>query len=411
MSVSCDQPGLMSIEVAKAQISQLVNSVTQTEQIQLERALGRVLAEDIYSTIDVPGYDNSAMDGYAFRLQDLIELSTLTMVGKSFAGSPYLKHLSKGECVRIMTGAAVPDGSDTIMMQENAIAKGDQVSFTKIPKKGNDLRLAGENIKKNSLVSTIGKKLTASDIGLLSSLGCDLVRVYRKLKVAVFSTGDELMRAGDDYQAHKIYDGNRPAIIALLTKMHCEIIDFGIVADDKDELRKIVLQADAQADCVITSGGVSVGEADFVKEILAELGQIDFWKIAIKPGKPLAFGRLPNSIFFGLPGNPVSAFVTFNQIATDALKQMAGETVTFAHILPAVSVGEFKKQPGRADYQRGKCYINQSGQLAVESSGAQGSGVFSSFANSNCYIVLETDRGHVQAGETVQIQLFDFTLL
>jgi molybdopterin molybdotransferase len=400
----------MSIDVAKAQISQLVSTVMETEQLQLQKALGRVLAEDIHSTINVPSYNNSAMDGYAFRLQDIIDLHKLALVGKSFAGSPYLKHLGKGECVRIMTGAAMPDGADTVMMQENAIAENDQVSFTDIPKKGNDVRLVGENIRKNSLVATKGKKLTASDIGLLSSLGCDLARVYRKLKVAIFSTGDELMHAGEDYQAHKIYDGNLPAIKALLTKMQCEIIDFGIVPDDKQQLRNILQQADSQADCVITSGGVSVGEADFIKEILAELGQIYFWKIAIKPGKPLAFGRLPNSVFFGLPGNPVSAFVTFNLIAADGLKQMAGEQVEINLVIPAISIGQLKKHPGRVDYQRGRCYNNGSGQLVVETTGAQGSGVFSSFASSNCYIVLEKDRGNVQQGETVQIQLFDATL-
>jgi molybdopterin molybdotransferase len=410
MSVSCNQPGLMSIDAAKHQISQLVSSVTETQQLQLEQAFDRVLAEDVYSTINVPGYDNSAMDGYAFRLQDLIDLDSLTLGGKSFAGTPYLKYLGKGECIRIMTGAALPEGADTVMMQENAIADGDQISFINIPQKGNDIRLAGENIKQGSLVACKGKKLTASDIGLLSSLGCDLVSVYRKLKVAIFSNGDELMRAGDDYQAHKIYDGNRPAILALLSKMHYEIIDFGIVPDDKEQLRKIVQQADSQADCVITSGGVSVGEADYIKDILAELGQIDFWKIAIKPGKPLAFGRLPNSIFFGLPGNPVSAFVTFNQIAADALRQMSGEQVSSPHIIPAMSVGLLKKRSGRVDYQRGKCYLNEVGQLVVESSGAQGSGVFSSFANSNCYIVLERERSDVQAGEAVQVQLFDATL-
>ncbi len=411
MSVSCDRPGLMSIDDAKARISELVTRVKQTEQVQLELALGRVLAEDIHSTINVPGFDNSAMDGYAFRLQDLLDLKTLTLVGKSFAGSSYLKPLGKGECIRIMTGAAIPDGADTVMMQENAIAENDQVSFTSIPKKGNDVRLAGESIKRGSLVGSKGKKLTASDIGLLSSLGCDSVKAYRKLKVAVFSTGDELMRAGEDYQAHKIYDGNRPAIIALLTKMNCVIVDFGIVPDSKEQLRKIIQQADDQADCVITSGGVSVGEADFVKDILAELGQIDFWKIAIKPGKPLAFGRLPNSIFFGLPGNPVSAFVTFNQIAADALKQMSGEQVIATYALPAVSVGALKKHSGRVDFQRGRYFVDESGKLFVESTGAQGSGVFSSFAKSNCYIVLERERGNVNAGETVNIQLFDATLL
>jgi len=400
----------MSIDEAKSQIAALVKCVSQTQQIELEDGLERVLAEDVYSKINVPGYDNSAMDGYAFNAQGLTEHKQLRLVGKSFAGSSYLKLLNKDECVRIMTGAAIPDGADTVMMQENAIVDGELISFSSVPKQGNDVRLAGESIKQGSCVIKKGKKLSASDIGLLASLGCDELVVYRPLKVAVFSTGDELMRAGDDYQTHKIYDGNRPSIIALLTKLNCQIVDFGIVPDDKAQLRKILQQADAEADCVITSGGVSVGEADFVKEILAEQGQIDFWKIAIKPGKPLAFGRLPNSVFFGLPGNPVSAFVTFNQIATDALRQMSGEQFEPPLSLQAIATTRLRKQPGRADYQRGKCYTDETGTLMVSSTGAQGSGIFSSFLDANCYIVLERERGHVEAGETVQIQLFDETL-
>jgi molybdopterin molybdotransferase len=410
MTASCDRPGLMAIEDAKANILALVQRVSETETIPLEQSLDRVLAQDVCSNINVPGFNNSAMDGYAFRHQDLVELETLTLVGKSFAGRSYEKPLLPGECVRIMTGAAMPDGADTVMMQENAIVDGDNISFIKVPDIGNDVRLAGESIKKDSLVGATGKRLNAADIGLLSTLGCAQVTVYRRLKVAIFSTGDELMRAGDTYQTHKIYDGNRPSIIALLTKLNCEVVDFGIVPDDKDTIRNIMQQADQSADCVITSGGVSVGEADFIKDILAEIGQIDFWKIAIKPGKPLAFGRLPNSIFFGLPGNPVSAFVTFNQIATDALKTMSGETLSLPHTFDAVATEMLRKQPGRVDYQRGRCFVNEQGQLCVASTGPQGSGIFSSFANSNCYIVLERERGRVQAGETVKVQLYDHTL-
>lgn len=411
MIASCEHPGLLSIEDAKARITEAVRCVTETETIPLEQSLERVLAEDVYSPINVPGFDNSAMDGYAFRVQDLIDLGSLRLVGKSFAGNAYAKALATGECVRIMTGAAVPEGADAVMMQENAALDGDYISFTSIPQIGNSIRLAGENIKQNSLVGHKGKRITAADIGLLSSLGCESVKVYRKIKVAIFSTGDELLRSGEDYQKHKIYDGNRPSIIALLQKMNCDVFDFGIVGDDMEALRKTVLQADTQADCVITSGGASVGEADFIKDVLAELGEVGFWKIAIKPGKPLAFGRLPNSLFFGLPGNPVSAFVTFNQIATHALRQLAGERYEPPHVLPATCASSLMKQPGRVDYQRGRCYLNEDGQLLVESTGPQGSGVFSSFSNSNCFIVLEREKGKVEKGETVHIQFFDPTLL
>ena len=411
MTDPCARPGLMAIEEAKLKISQLVKCVSETELIPLEQSLDRVLAQDVHSNINVPGFNNSAMDGYAFCLKDLKELSTLRLVGKSLAGNAYSKTLQKGECIRIMTGAILPEGADTVMMQENAIVDSEQISFTKLPELGNDVRLAGESIKKGSLVCPEGKKVCAADIGLLATLGCETVSVYRKLKVAMFSTGDELMRVGESYQSHKIYDGNRPSIIALLTKLNCEVIDFGIIADDKDAIRQTMLDADSQADCVITSGGVSVGEADFIKDILAELGQIDFWKIAIKPGKPLAFGRLPNSFFFGLPGNPVSSFVTFNQIAADALRLMSGSKPVQAPSFSAKSIGMLRKQPGRVDFQRGRCFVDEQGQLCVESTGPQGSGIFSSFLNSNCYIVLERERGRVEAGETVNIQMFDASLL
>ncbi|MFC4701232.1 gephyrin-like molybdotransferase Glp [Glaciecola siphonariae] len=410
MMASCEQPGLMPIDEAKLRISALVKGLEHTESLQLVDALGRVLAQDLHSPINVPGFDNSAMDGYAFNWQDAVDMPFLTLVGKSFAGNPYLKALNKGECVRIMTGAALPKGADTVVMQENAALNGDELSFSKVPPKGNNIRLAGESIRQASLVIAKGKKLCAADIGLLSSLGCDEVSVYRKLKVAVFSTGDELLRTGEPYEPHKIYDGNRPAIIALLHKMQFEVIDLGIVPDKPQALREVFMQADALADCVISTGGVSVGEADFVKDILAERGQIDFWKLAIKPGKPLAFGRLPNSVFFGLPGNPVSAFVTFNQIAADALKQMSGEHVISVPTVSAICTEPLRKQPGRVDFQRGQWSVSDAGELQVSSTGAQGSGIFSSFINSNCYIVLERDRGSVKAGESVQIKLFDDSL-
>ena len=410
-STSCDLPGLMSIDIAMQQISQQISKVTGIEQLHLENALGRVLAEDVFSAINVPGFDNSAMDGYAFKRQDLIDLQKLSLVGKSLAGHPYHSELGPGECIRIMTGAAIPAGADTVIMQENAIVDDNKISFTHIPSKGNEVRLSGESIRKGSLVAAAGKRLTATDIGLLSSLGCPLVSVYRKVKVAVFSTGDELLHSNQAYHSDKIYDGNRPAIKALLTNMGCEIIDFGIVADDKAQLREVFQQADIQADCVITSGGVSVGEADFVKQILTELGHIEFWKIAIKPGKPLAFGRLTNSVFFGLPGNPVSAFVTFEQIAAYGLRRLSGEREQAKPLIPAISVSRLKKRSGRTDFQRGRYYIDSKGILVVESTGAQGSGVFSSYSTSNCYIVLECDRKTVETGETVHIQMFSTNLL
>lgn len=414
MNATCDAPELMALDEARQRILDLIPIVQEVNQLALQDCLGRISAQDIHSPINVPGYDNSAMDGYAFKLQDLMDSGQLKLVGKSFAGKPFSGSLNQGECIRIMTGAAIPQGADTVVMQENAvIIKQEEqtyVSFSNQAKIGNAIRLAGEDIKKDSRVISKGKRICASDIGLLASLGCAQLRVYRQLRVAMFSTGDELMRPGDKYEAHRIYDSNRPAILAMLQKMNVDVIDLGVVEDNKEQLRALLLRADLEADCVITSGGVSVGEADFTKEILAELGQIDFWKIAIKPGKPLAFGRLPNSVFFGLPGNPVSAFVTFHQIAAESLRRMSGETVSSDLILSAIALSPLKKSPGRTDYQRGKCFVDGCGQLVVESTGAQGSGVFSSFSESNCYIILERQRGSVSAGETVKIQLFDSLL-
>jgi molybdopterin molybdotransferase len=404
----------MELDEARQRILDLIPIVQEGSHLALQDCLGRVSAQDVYSPINVPGYDNSAMDGYAFKLQDLVENGQLKLVGKSFAGTPFSGSLNQGECIRIMTGAAIPEGADTVIMQENAVIINQEeqtyVSFSNQAKIGNAIRLAGEDIKKGNRVISKGKRICASDIGLLASLGYAQLTVFRQLRVAMFSTGDELMHPGEEYETHRIYDSNRPAVLAMLQKMNVDVIDLGVVKDNKEQLRALLLRADSDADCVITSGGVSVGEADFTKEVLAELGQIDFWKIAIKPGKPLAFGRLPNSVFFGLPGNPVSAFVTFHQIAADALRRMSGETVSSDLILSAIALSPLKKNPGRTDYQRGKCFVDGNGQLVVESTGAQGSGVFSSFSDSNCYIILERQRGAVSAGETVKIHLFDSVL-
>lgn len=409
MSADCYTPNLQTLAQAKAHIDKRIKAVEEVETISFDEAMGRVLANDITSPINVPGFDNSAMDGYAFRHQDVHKYTHFKVIGKSFAGTPFAGEVNAGECVRIMTGAAIPDGCDCVQMQENTALVKSSLTLLKKPSPRQAIRKAGEDIAKHEVILKKGRLIKASDIGLIASLGLANIEVFRPLTVAIFSTGDELLAPGAAYQPAAVYDSNRPAIKALLIKMHCKVIDLGQVADNKQSIKDVLLEADRLADCVITSGGVSVGEADFVKEIVNQIGQVDFWKIAIKPGKPLAFGHLKSSIFIGLPGNPVSAFVTFHKIAADALRKMSGAVNEKPCLIPAIAAQEIRKRPGRTDFQRGRFYLEE-GNLQVSIEKAQGSGVFSSFYTSNCFVVLEQNRGNVAAGEQVFIEPFDALL-
>jgi molybdopterin molybdotransferase len=397
---------LLGVEQAKQLIRKTITPITQTETCTLNEALDRVLSENIISAINVPAYDNSAMDGYALKFADLTKTQVLTQAGKSFAGTPYTKSLEPGECVRIMTGAQIPLGADTVVMQENTSAIGDHITFLEKVKQGDAIRPYGDDIKKDSVVLRAGHRITAVDVGLLASLGVNSIPVYRKLKVAVFSTGDELLAPGEAPRDDRIFDSNRPMLIAMLKRLGAEVMDLGIISDSKALIRNAFETANEQSDCIITSGGVSVGEADYTREILEEYGTIDFWKLAIKPGKPLAFGRLSKSVFFGLPGNPVSSAVTFDQIAAPALAFLAGCEQKPAVELQAIAKSPFKKRPGRTDYQRANYYVDDAGTLCVCPSGSQSSGVLSCFGESNCYAILENERGAVAIGESVTILPF-----
>lgn len=403
----CDVPGLMPIEQAKKIILETTKQITEAEHCLLSNALDRIISQDIISPINVPAYDNSAMDGYALIYNDLQNTDTLKQVGKSFAGNKYEGLLHSGQCVRIMTGAEIPGGADTVVMQENTQVHGEQVTFTHHVSKGSAIRPAGDDIKIGTVVLSKGRRISAIDIGLLASLGINEVPVLRKLKVAIFSTGDELLLPGEAPRDDRIFDSNRAMLGAMLSRLGADVLNLGIICDDKAKIKAAFEQANELADCVITSGGVSVGEADYTREILSEYGNIDFWKLAIKPGKPLAFGRLPNSIFFGLPGNPVSAAITFDQIAKPALAHMAGEQIEEPIVLSAIATCVFKKRPGRTDYQRAFYYVNDKHGLCVTTAGSQSSGVLSCFSTSNCYAVLENERGRVEEGETISILLFD----
>jgi len=407
MSDCCSSPGLLPFEQAMKNMLSQITPVAETINIAIEKTLNSVLAEDISSPLNVPNHDNSAMDGYAFALESLNQNKTLTLVGRSMAGAPYQGRCKLGECVRIMTGAKMPSCCDSVEMQENIQANDDEITFLQEKQFGSHVRKAGEDIQIGQQVLTKGHKISAVDIGILASLGICEVRVYRKLKVALIATGDELKLPGQALNSGDIYESNSFVLRGMLEKLNVEVIDFGVIEDDFDAIKAAFVSADKQADAVISSGGVSVGDADYTKTVLDDLGEIGFWKIAMKPGKPFAFGKLPNSIFFGLPGNPVSALVTFHQLALVALTKMQNAQPLKRTILQVKCTSDLRKSPGRMDLQRGILSVNEQGENVVSSTGSQGSGILSSLAQANCFIVLASEQGKVAAGEIVAVQLFD----
>ncbi|MDB4327355.1 molybdopterin molybdotransferase MoeA [bacterium] len=406
MIETCDSPGLLPIQSAISIMLKQVIPVLESEQIELEDALGRVLAMDVVSNINVPPNDNSAMDGYAMRCEDLIDNNQLQLVGTALAGAPFKHKVLAGQCIRIMTGAVIPQGADSVVMQENTETQDGLVIFKQIPKWGNSVRKAGEDIQQGSVVVTKGTKLTPAYLALIASVGIAEISVIRHIKVGLIATGDELTHPGHPLTDGAIYESNRYALSALLTTFPVVLFDFGIVKDDKDDLKAAFEQAGSHCDLVLSCGGVSVGDADYVKEILDELGSINFWKVAIKPGKPFAFGQLGNAFFCGLPGNPVSSYVTFEQLVKPVLQKLSGQTYLPAPHFVAKAASLIRKRPGRTDYQRGLFYRDEQGELLVKPNGKQGSGIMSSIAHANCYMILEQDTGDVQEGEAVNIQPF-----
>ena len=407
MSDCCAMPGLLSFELALETMLSQVSPVTEVLTLPIAQAVNYIVAQAIASPLNVPNHDNSAMDGYAFAVESLSQHSTLTLVGRSMAGAPFQGKCQLGECVRIMTGAKMPACCNSVEMQENVQVEDDNITFLHEKLRGSHVRKAGEDIKLGQHVFSQGHQLSTVDIGILASLGISEVKVFRQLKVALIATGDELKLPGQALCSGDIYESNRFVLHAMLNKLNIEVIDFGIIEDNVDLIKKAFVDADQQADVVISTGGVSVGDADFTKTVLDELGDIAFWKIAMKPGKPFAFGKLPNSVFFGLPGNPVSAIVTFHQLAMVAIKKMQNGVGLKRTHLQAVCVNNLRKSPGRLDFHRGMFSINENGESVVESTGAQGSGILSSLTQANCFIVLPAEQGKVNAGEKVNVQLFD----
>ena len=403
-------PNSMAVDKAREVIARFLHPVNASERLHVRNALDRVLGEDLLSPIDVPAHDNSAMDGYAVRFSDLQPggETTLRVAGTAFAGAPYSGAMAAGECVRIMTGGVVPAGADTIVMQEHVKAKDGQVTIGSGHRKGQHLRRAGEDLAAGQVALKRGTPLRPAEIGLIASLGIPEVSVYRRLRVAFFSTGDELVSIGTTPKEGQIYDSNRYTIHGMLQRLGCEAIDMGVVRDDPRLLESAFLQAAATADVLITSGGVSVGEADFVKELLNRLGEVVFWKIAMKPGRPLAYGKIGNAHFFGLPGNPVSVMVTFYQFVRNALLKLAGRDPVLP--LPTFTVpctSALKKAPGRTEFQRGILSRDGNGSWSVRVTGEQGSGILRSMADANCFIILPTEQGNVAPGALVEVQVME----
>ncbi|WP_413664030.1 molybdopterin molybdotransferase MoeA [Microbulbifer sp. CNSA002] len=400
----CSQPGLMPIESAREKLLEALSPISGTETLPLAQAAGRVLAEDVISTVNLPPCDNSAMDGYALRFEDLASGLPLELIGKSFAGAPFDGVVNPGTCVRIMTGAAVPAGADTVVMQENVDAQGESIRINCEVRTGDHIRRCGEDVAEGASLLKAGELISVPHIALLAAAGVGVVKVVRKPIVALFSTGDELRQPGEALGKGDIYDSNRIALLSALDQLDLDILDLGILPDNKQAITNALQRASEEADAIITSGGVSVGEADYTREVLEELGEIGFWKVAMKPGKPFAFGFLQGTPFFGLPGNPVSALVTFYQLAVPALSVMKGDQWTGPQTLQAKLLKPLKKKPGRTDFQRGVYRSDENGILVVEPVGTQGSHILSGLAAANCFIVLARESGSVAAGEQVVIE-------
>lgn len=401
-------PDSLTVEAALERIRATLVPITGVERVALRTALGRILAEDIRSRLDVPGHTNSAMDGYAIDASEIPAdgARELEVIGTAWAGRPFQGQVGPGQCVRIMTGAAMPPGTDTVIMQEQVTGSAGRIRFDGRHRPGQNVRQAGEDIARGAVVLTSGRRLVPADLGLLASLGVGEVGVRRRLRVAFFSTGDELRGIGEPLGPGDIYDSNRYTLHGMLSRLGAEIIDMGVIRDVREDTRRAFSEAAQIADVVITSGGVSVGEADFVKETLDAIGQVDFWKVAMKPGRPLAFGRINDAYFFGLPGNPVSVMVTFYLFAQPALRSLMGEREAAVPRIRVPCASRLKKRAGRVEFQRGVLEPDESGCTRVRKTGPQGSGILTSMSEANCFIVLPLESEGVEPGTEVEVLPF-----
>ena len=398
----------LPVAEARAAILDSLQPISGWERVAVRGALGRVLAEDIIAPYNVPAHDNSAMDGYAVRAQDLSASgdTALAVVGTAFAGRPFSGVVGAGQAVRIMTGASIPQGADTIVVQEVVRRENEQVFVPAGQKKGQNLRHAGEDLREGGVALAAGSRCGPAELGLIASLGIAEVAVHRRLRVAILSTGDEIASIGRPLGPGEVYDSNRYTLFGALSRLGCELLDMGVVPDRPEALEAAFRDASQAADVVITSGGVSVGEADFIREMMSRLGEVAFWKLAIKPGRPMAFGRIGDAVLFGLPGNPVAVMVTFYQFVQDALLKLMGVSpLPPAERFPVRAGFALRKQAGRVEYLRGRLQRGADG-LSVTLAGAQGSGVLRSMSEADCFVVLPEECTAVQAGDTVSVQPF-----
>lgn len=403
----CDtDPVAIHAEEAHKKIAQTIAPITHTEIVSTRAALRRVAATNIISEVRVPNHTNAAMDGYALRAYDFSAEGSahLEVIGTSLAGKPFHGEVGERQCVRIMTGAVMPIGTNSVVVQEKVEYSGNTISIPAGTKPGANVRHAGEDLEIGTVAITAGCRLSPAHLGLAVSLGFTELPVLRRPRVAFFSNGDELRPLGKPLQTGELYDSNRYTLYGMLSELGVEMVDMGIVPDNSDAIKRAFQQAATCADVIITSAGASAGEADYVKQTLSQIGDICFWKVAIKPGRPMAFGKLGDSLFFGLPGNPVSVMVTFQVFVAPALQKLAGEAVTKPIRLRAKTLSILKKRPGRTEYQRGILTVDADGTSIVYSTGEQGSGILRSMSEANCFIILPTDSVGVGIGETVEVQ-------
>jgi len=410
----------LPVDAARAAIHAALRPITDTETVPLAQALGRVLAADVVSPINVPAHDNSAMDGYALLGADLLadRPTRLTPLGATvFAGAPFAGTVARGECLRIMTGAVMPAGLDTVVPIELCTVDGDAVTLKPgVLRTGENRRRRGEDLLQGGVALTAGRRLRPAELGLIASLGMDRVTVFRRLRVALFSTGDELRTPGEPLAPGCIYDSNRHSLLGALQRLDVDVIDLGLVPDDPAALRATVDRAIAEADAVLTSGGVSMGDADYTRDLLAARGEVAFWKVAMRPGRPFAFGPLfgeggreggKTAWLFALPGNPVAALVTFYAFAQEALLTLAGVRGVATPRLRVRSAAAIRKRPGRTEFQRAIVAPAAGGGWEVRTTGAQGAGILRSMTEANALLVLHHEQGSVAAGEEVEVWMFD----
>ncbi|CAG1021362.1 molybdopterin molybdotransferase [Patescibacteria group bacterium] len=402
---SLEKKPLLTVADALQRIHAEIQAIENTETLSLSEALGRVLAEPVYSPINLPPERNAAMDGYAFASDDIKQSKCLTVVGTSWAGKPFTGSMQAGQCVRIFTGAVLPKNTDSVVMQEQVQRKGDTVDLPENIKIKQNVRAVGEDVAQGELLLN-SKKLSAVDLALLATAGIAQIKVRRRLKIAICSTGDELVALGQPLASGQIYDSNRYLLQGLLNDECYQLTDLGVIVDDKEQIKQQFLEAAAKHDVLISTGGASVGEADYIKQVLDECGTVNFWKLAIKPGKPLTFGKINACYFFGLPGNPVSAQVTFQTVVSPALQQLSGATVKQRLQLTATCLSPLKKSAGRQEFQRG-ILRQQNGELVVESSGKQGSNLLKALSLANCYIILPSECAGIKIGDKVIVEPFN----